>query len=84
VNLRPYYAEARRQWGFEIAEQLGGACPTTSSAPWPAVRSSSKIRKAFKELVALGLVEDRPVKFFGAQPRDAAHLDSGEEGNRSD
>jgi threonine synthase len=27
----------------------------------------TKIRKAFNELVALGLVEDRPVKFFGAQ-----------------
>src|SRR4029077_7323940 len=26
-----------------------------------------KIRKAFKELVSLGLVEDRPVRFFGAQ-----------------
>jgi threonine synthase len=27
----------------------------------------TKIRKAFSELVALGLVEDKPVKFFGAQ-----------------
>jgi threonine synthase len=27
----------------------------------------TKIRKAFSELVALGLVEDRPVRFFGAQ-----------------
>ena len=26
-----------------------------------------KIRKAFNELIALGLVEDKPVKFFGAQ-----------------
>jgi threonine synthase len=26
-----------------------------------------KIRKAFRELIYLGLVEDRPVKFFGAQ-----------------
>src|SRR5260370_29176461 len=26
-----------------------------------------KIRKAFKELVYLGLVEDKPVRFFGAQ-----------------
>jgi threonine synthase len=26
-----------------------------------------KIRKAFKELIALGLVEDKPVRFFGAQ-----------------
>jgi len=27
----------------------------------------TKIRKAFSELVALGLVEDKPVRFFGAQ-----------------
>ena len=26
-----------------------------------------QIRKAFKELVELGLVEDKPVRFFGAQ-----------------
>ena len=26
-----------------------------------------KIRKAFNELIALGLVEDKPVRFFGAQ-----------------
>jgi threonine synthase len=27
----------------------------------------TKIRKAFNELIALGLVEDKPVRFFGAQ-----------------
>src|SRR5207245_6472516 len=27
----------------------------------------TKIKKAFDELVKLGLVEDKPVKFFGAQ-----------------
>jgi threonine synthase len=27
----------------------------------------TKIRKAFTELIALGLVEDKPVRFFGAQ-----------------
>jgi threonine synthase len=27
----------------------------------------TKIRKAFRELIALGLVEDKPVRFFGAQ-----------------
>jgi threonine synthase len=26
-----------------------------------------KIRKAFNELIYLGLVEDKPVRFFGAQ-----------------
>ena len=28
---------------------------------------TAKIKKAFTELVALGLVEDKPVRFFGAQ-----------------
>jgi len=27
----------------------------------------TKIRKAFNELIALGLVEDKQVRFFGAQ-----------------
>jgi threonine synthase len=67
VNLRPYYAEGSKSVGFEIAEQLGWRLPDNVVVPMAGGSLITKIRKAFKELVALGLVEDRPVKFFGAQ-----------------
>ena len=67
VNLRPYYAEGSKTVGFEIAEQLGWKLPDNIVCPMAGGSLITKIRKAFKELVALGLVEDKPVKFFGAQ-----------------
>jgi threonine synthase len=67
VNLRPYYAEGSKTVGFEIAEQLGWRLPDNVVVPMAGGALIVKIRKAFKELVALGLVEDKPVRFFGAQ-----------------
>jgi threonine synthase len=67
VNLRPYYAEGSKTVGFEIAEQLGWRLPDNIVCPMAGGSLITKIRKAFSELVALGLVEDKPVRFFGAQ-----------------
>jgi len=67
VNLRPYYAEGSKTVGFEIAEQLGWRLPDNVVVPMAGGSLITKIRKAFSELIALGLVEDKPVKFFGAQ-----------------
>src|SRR5947208_2966610 len=67
VNLRPYYAEGSKTVGFEIAEQLGWRLPDNVVVPMAGGSLITKIRKAFKELVALGLVADKPVRFFGAQ-----------------
>jgi threonine synthase len=67
VNLRPYYAEGSKTVGFEIAEQLGWRLPDNVVVPMAGGSLITKIRKAFKELVALGLVDDKPVRFFGAQ-----------------
>jgi threonine synthase len=67
VNLRPYYAEGSKTVGYEIAEQLGWRLPDNVVVPMAGGSLITKIRKAFKELVALGLVADKPVKFFGAQ-----------------
>ena len=67
VNLRPYYAEGSKTVGYEIAEQLGWRLPDNVVVPMAGGSLIRKIRKAFKELVALGLVEDKPVRFFGAQ-----------------
>jgi len=67
VNLRPYYAEGSKTVGFEIAEQLGWRLPDNVVVPMAGGSLITKIKKAFDELIALGLVEPKPVKFFGAQ-----------------
>jgi threonine synthase len=67
VNLRPYYAEGSKTVGYEIAEQLGWCLPDNVVVPMAGGSLIRKIRKAFGELVALGLVEHKEVRFFGAQ-----------------
>jgi threonine synthase len=67
VNLRPYYAEGSKTVGFEIAEQLGWRLPDNVVCPMAGGSLIVKIKKAFDELSKLGLVEEKPVKFFGAQ-----------------
>src|SRR6476646_2448235 len=67
VNLRPYYAEGSKTFGYEIAEQLGWRLPDNVVCPMAGGSLITKIKKAFGELVQLGLVEPKDVKFFGAQ-----------------
>jgi threonine synthase len=67
VNLRPYYAEGSKTVGFEIAEQLGWRLPDNVVVPMAGGSLITKIRKAFEELIDLGLVVPKPVKIFGAQ-----------------
>jgi threonine synthase len=67
VNLRPYYAEGSKTVGFEIAEQLGWRLPDNVVVPMAGGSLITKIKKAFRELIELGLVDEKPVKFFGAQ-----------------
>ena len=67
VNLRPYYAEGSKTVGFEIAEQLGWRLPDNVVVPMAGGSLITKIRKAFDELIQLGLVEGKQVRFFGAQ-----------------
>jgi threonine synthase len=67
VNLRPYYAEGSKTVGFEIVEQLGWRLPDNVVVPMAGGSLITKIKKAFGELIQLGLVEAKQVKFFGAQ-----------------
>ena len=83
VNLRPYYAEGSKTVGFEIAEQLGWRLPDNVVVPMAGGSLITKIRKAFKELVALGLVEDKPVRFFGAQATAARRFPRGQDRRRT-
>ena len=67
INLRPYYSEGSKTLGFEVAEQLGWKLPDQIVAPLASGSLFTKIYKGFNEFVEVGLVEDKPVKFNGAQ-----------------
>jgi threonine synthase len=67
VNVRPYYAEGSKTIGYEIAEQLGWRLPDQIVVPVASGAQLVKIDKAFRELITLGLVEDKPYRVFGAQ-----------------
>ena len=67
VNLRPFYAEGSKTLSYEIAEQLGWRLPDQIVIPLASGSQLTKIDKGLRELVKLGLVEDRPYTLFGAQ-----------------
>jgi threonine synthase len=67
VNVRPYYAEGSKTIGFEIAEQLGWRLPEQVVVPVASGAQLVKIDKAFRELIATGLVDETPYRVFGAQ-----------------
>ncbi|MFC0865485.1 threonine synthase [Sphaerimonospora cavernae] len=67
VNLRPYYAEGSKTLAYEIAEQLGWRLPDQIVIPVASGSQLTKVDKGFRELIRLGLVEDRPYRIFGAQ-----------------
>ncbi|MBO4269530.1 threonine synthase [Microbispora triticiradicis] len=67
VNLRPYYAEGSKTLAYEIAEQLGWRLPEQIVVPVASGSQLTKIDKGFRELIKLGLVEERPYRIFGAQ-----------------
>jgi threonine synthase len=67
VNLRPYYGEGSKTLAYEICEQLGWRLPDNIVIPIASGSQLTKIDKGLRELIRLGLVEDRPYKIFGAQ-----------------
>ena len=83
VNLRPYYAEGSKTHGFEIAEQLGWRLPDNVIVPMAGGSLIGKIAKAFRELVELGWVEAKPVRFFGAQATGCSPISDGVKRNLS-
>ncbi|MBD2041473.1 threonine synthase [Microcoleus sp. FACHB-672] len=67
INLRPYYSEGSKTLGFEVAEQLGWKLPDHIVAPLASGSLFTKIYKGFQEFIKVGLVEDKTVRFSGAQ-----------------
>jgi threonine synthase len=67
INLRPYYSEGSKTLGFEVAEQLGWELPDHIVAPLASGSLFTKIYKGFQEFIEVGLVENKHVRFSGAQ-----------------
>jgi len=72
VNLRPFYAEGSKSIAFEVAEQLGWRLPDVLVGPIASGSMFTKIAKGFDELVDIGLVEPKVVRFVGGQPEGCA------------
>ncbi len=67
VNLRPFYTEGAKTFGFEIAEQYGWKLPRHTVVPTAGGTILPKVYKAYQEFIQLGLVEDNSPKIYSAQ-----------------
>ncbi len=79
VNLRPFYAEGSKSYGYEIAEQLGWRIPAHVVVPMAGGSLVTKIGKSFGELAKLGLVDGAEgaaagAKIHGAQAAGCAPI----------
>ncbi|HEY2775693.1 MAG TPA: threonine synthase [Candidatus Binatia bacterium] len=72
INLRPFYTEGAKTYGFEVAEQLGWNLPKHIVVPTAGGTILPKIAKAFDELIQVGLVEKQPYKIYSAQAAGCA------------
>ena len=74
INIRPYYAEGSKTYGYEIAEQLGWRAPQHIVIPAAGGSLITKIGKALKELKLLGLLSEVRTKLYAAQATGCAPI----------
>ena len=67
INLRTYYAEGAKTFGFEIAEQLGWRFPRHVVAPVAGGTLLPRIGRAFEELRELGWVDGDLPRMYAVQ-----------------
>jgi threonine synthase len=72
INLRSYYAEGAKTYGFEIAEQLGWRFPRHVVAPVAGGTLLPRILRGFGELREIGLVEGDLPRMYAAQAAGCA------------
>ena len=72
INLRPYYTEGAKTYGFEVAEQLGWKLPQHIIVPTAGGTILPKVAKAFEELEQIGLVSGPMPKIYTAQAAGCA------------
>jgi len=67
INIRPYYSEGSKTYGYEILEQLGWRAPSHIVVPCAGGSLITKIWKAIREFTRLGLVDRAATKMHAAQ-----------------
>lgn len=67
INIRPFYAEGSKTFGYEIAEQMGWRVPRHVVVPMAGGSLITKIWKGFKELEEIGLLDGVDTRIHGAQ-----------------
>jgi threonine synthase len=72
INLRAYYAEGAKTYGFEIAEQLGWRFPRHVVSPVAGGTLLPRILKGFEEFKRVGLVNDAIPAIHAAQAAGCA------------
>lgn len=72
INLRAYYAEGAKTYGFEIAEALGWRFPRHVVSPVAGGTLLPRILKGFSELREVGLVEGKLPSIHAAQAAGCA------------
>jgi threonine synthase len=72
INLRAYYAEGAKTYGFEIAEQLGWAFPRHVVSPVAGGTLLPRILKGFDEFKRVGLVDGELPSIHAAQAAGCA------------
>ncbi|MCI0341414.1 MAG: threonine synthase [Planctomycetales bacterium] len=72
VNLRPYYVEGAKTFGWEIVEQLGWRLPRHAVLPTAGGTLLPKVAEAFEEAVRYGCAEGAPVRIYTAQAAGSA------------
>lgn len=74
INIRPYYAEGSKTYGYEIVEQMGWRAPQHIVIPAAGGSLITKISKSLKELKLLGLLGDSRTKLYAAQAAGCAPI----------
>lgn len=72
INLRAYYAEGAKTYGFEIAEQLGWRYPRHLVAPVAGGTLLPRIVRGLRELREIGLVDGELPCVYAAQAAGCA------------
>jgi threonine synthase len=72
INIRPFYGDGSKTYGYEIAEQLGWRAPKHIVVPVGGASLITKIRKGLDEFHKLRLLDEVDTRMYGAQASGCA------------
>ena len=67
INIRPFYGDGSKSYGYEVVEQLGWQTPAHMIVPVAGSSLITKIWKAFHEFKTLGLIDEITTRIYAAQ-----------------